>query len=240
MSKIFINELLAQGKIFEIKGDNHHHLDVIRVRVGDEILVGDKDFNEFKTEIIDFTKKGYRAKVKEPSSNAIIPQRNVTLYISLPKGKKIEDIIYRCSQIGISRIVPVISERTIKRPAAKNCKKVIERWEKKARYGAELSCRKTVPEINNVLIFSEALDHYKQNNFRSGLLLWEEEGGINYITRNDLSEKMAVFIGPEGGFCMKEVEEAKDNGLMIRSLGRLVMEVEPAAIAASALVLCRE
>jgi 16S rRNA (uracil1498-N3)-methyltransferase len=238
MIKIFVDKAIKAGDVIEIVGANHHHLQVVHVDVEDEILVGAGNFGEYIAQVISVTKKGYTVKIKSKSQENVIPVRKITLYISLPKKKKLEDIIFKCTQVGISEFIPMTTSRTIKKIKEKNMEKILDRWKKKARYGAELSGRKIIPSIKNIINFNDAVKDYRDKKFDSGILFWEEEGNNNYITENDLSDKMAVFIGPEGGFSETETNYAKDNGLKIRSMGKLVMDVETACIAASALVLC--
>lgn len=240
MIKIFVEVPLAPGKVFEIKGENHHHLQVIRVNKGDEIVVGDNDFCEFIAEITDVTKKGYLARTSAMSLKVPSPIRDITLYVSLPKRKKFEDIIFKCTQVGVSEFVPIVSSRTIKRLKDTNNKKLLDRWEKKARYGAELSGRKRIPHIGDIISFEKAVGYFIKRKFCSGILFWEQEGKTKYLSKKDMADKMAVFIGPEGGFSQSEIEFAGDNGIKIRSLGKLVMEVETACIAGVSLLLCGE
>lgn len=235
MTKIFVDEPLAIEKVLEINGDNHHHLQVVKTLAGDEILIGDEKFNEFKAEVINVTKKNYVVKIKTRTYKVLRPIRDVTLYVSLPKRKKFEDIIFKCTQAGVSEFVPFISSRTIKKIKDK---KVIERWKKKARYGAELCGRKCIPSVNEIISYEEAIYDFSERKFNSGILLWEEKEN-KYISKNDMGIKMAVFIGPEGGFNNREVRLAIDNGIKIRSLGKLVMDVETACIAGVSLLLCQ-
>jgi 16S rRNA (uracil1498-N3)-methyltransferase len=239
MIKIFVDEALEAGRVLEIKGDNHQHLKVIRIEVEEEILIGDINFNEYVAEVISITKKGYTVSVKKASAQNLVPSRKVILYISLPKRKKFEDIIFKCTQVGVSEFVPMVSSRTIKNLKDKDFDRILGRWKKKARYGAELSGRKTIPVISDkILSFKEALEDFKKKNAGSGILFWEENTGI-FVSENDLAGDMAVLIGPEGGFSEEEVREAKDYGFKIRTMGKLVMDVETACVAAASTLLCR-
>ncbi len=268
MIKIFIAQPLSVGKLFKIDGANHHHLVVIRIRKGDTILVGDNNFNEFIAEVIKVEKRSYELKVEKKYSSLKTPARDVHMYISIPKKRKFEDIIYKCTQLGVNRFVPVLSARTEKRiqrgkdfikrgrtlrSVKKNDKGLsfflpmrertqtgsgANRWKKKVRYGSELSARQSIPKIDFVMSFNEALKDFSFGKFNSGIFFWEEAGIENYVKNEDISKKIALFIGPEGGFESNEAAQAKESGLRIRSLGKLVMDVETASISAAALMLC--
>lgn len=237
MTKIFIDLPLKVGDNFKIKGNNYRHLSVLKKNIGEEILVGDNKFDEFKARIIEITKKGYAARITTETQNMNVPIRYVTLYVSLPKKKKFEDIIFKCTQLGISEFIPIISYRTIKKIKNKNSDIEYTRWRKKALQGAELSCRKRIPSIGNVMNFKDALEDYYKKYVDSGVLLWEKSG-YKYISKNDFADKMAIFIGPEGGFSETEIKQAVKIGIKIRTLGNLIMDVETASIAGASVILC--
>jgi len=235
MTKIFVERALANGDEIELGDFNLKHLRVIKTVPGDTILIGDINSKEFKASVTEISSRKCRIKIEQENSNIPSPERHITMYICLPKKNKLEDIVYKCSQIGVSRFVPVVSSRTEKK--IKDPEKLYIRMLKKARSGAELSKRERIPEIGRLLSFRQSIDDYRSGSYESGIIFWEEEKE-NYISLDELTSGIAVFIGPEGGFSRHEIDIAKEAGLNVKSLGRLVMDVETASAAASAVLLC--
>jgi 16S rRNA (uracil1498-N3)-methyltransferase len=244
MTKIFVNQSLTAGQVIRIQDSNHHHLQVIRISPGDILLVGDSDFKEFEAEVTSCGKKFYELEIKKESQLLLKPSVETDLYISIPKKYKLEDIIFRCSQIGVSRFIPIISSRTIKRMTAENFERIRDRLHKKAVHGSEISGRADIPEIKDIVSFEKAVENLNITDDSAGdsaaILFWEEEKKGIYISDRDIKEKMFIFIGPEGGFTPEEIGLAKEKGIMIRTLGKLVFDVETACIAGTASILCRE
>lgn len=238
MIKIFVNEPLSEGTSIYIRGSNFHHLKVNRVKQNERLLVGDKNMNEYDAEVIKINKDRLEVSIISATIPAE-PVRDVTLYVSLPKGRKFEEIIHKCTQVGVNNFIPFTSQRTVKSINNK-IEKLSERWKKKAISGSELSRRRVVPWISNVMTFSKAIEHYCATGYDAGFIFWEEDPENAKLSVREIKNKIAVFIGPEGGFSKEEIEYACMKGLRITSMGRLVMEVETACIAASSLFLCAE
>ncbi|MEA3507166.1 MAG: RsmE family RNA methyltransferase, partial [Elusimicrobiota bacterium] len=210
------------------------------ISAGDAVIVGDSNFREFKAKVIEVSKDSYVVKVKSKVEICRVPPRKITLFVSLPKKKKMENIIFKCTQLGVEEFIPVISSRTIKKITSRQREKTYERWRKKARKGAEISMRKNLPVIRETVNFKEALEIYSREKFGSGIIFWEQNENQKYIQEKDIALKMAVFIGPEGGFSSKEVEAAIKAGLKMRTLGALILDVETAVIAGVSRLLCGE
>jgi 16S rRNA (uracil1498-N3)-methyltransferase len=240
VDKIFIDSALSVGSIHEIKGYNQHHLSVAGISTGDPLIIGDKHFREYKAEIIEVTKDSFVADVKSKIEICRVPPRDITLFVALPKRRKIESIIFKCTQLGVNKFVPFISSRTIKKINSRQKDKNYSRWLKKARNGAEISKRRQIPKIRDAVSFKEALHLYEKEEFKSGIIFWEQNDGQKYISEDDLVFKMAVFIGPEGGFSSPEIGSAKESGLKVRTLGNLILDVETASVAVASNLLCRE
>ncbi len=235
MIKIFTSRLLHPGAEYTPGPYNLHHLKVMRVMPGDEILIGDSREKEYVARV----KNNLSAEVIKESLRGAAPSRSVTLFAALLKKQKYEDLIFKCSQIGISEIYPVITSRTVKTLKKTSFDKIYDRWNKKARHGAELAMREKIPSINNPVEFSGALEVYKKKRFDCGIFLYEEEKSEHYIRMSDLKNNMALFAGPEGGFTPFEAGAAVENGLLSRTLGKLVLDSEVACISAAAVILCQ-
>ncbi len=157
----------------------------------------------------------------------------VTLLIALPKGNGFEEIIRPCVELGVSTIVPIISDRTLLKPSSQK----LERWRRIANESAEQSERQLVPTILEPLSFSEALTKVKD---------WGQVGYI-CVTRRDsslflsclstlLPKNLLIATGPEGGWTEAEVENAITVGLIPVSLGNRILRAVTAPTVAMSLV----
>jgi len=158
----------------------------------------------------------------------------IILYQSLLKSSKMDLIIQKVSEAGVSQIVPVISERSQLREISGNR---LRRWQKIIEGACAQSLQPNCPRLEELQPFSRALDWaVSQGNT---WLFWEneaEEDPISIFLQTPPQGKLAVFIGPEGGFTQREVVEAREKGGKILSLGEQTYRAETAAILAVGLI----
>ena len=206
------NEIL--GEIFTISGENAKHIKVLRMRRGEELTLVTPGKLQYECELI--SADGDRAEVKvvskQPCQNE--PDVAVTLYQALPKGDKMDYIIQKCVELGVSRIVPMISERCVSRPDEKTLRKKQERWHVSFKKAVELSCQ------NEKTIFFYELGG---------------ESVKKLLTHKPKS--IGIFIGSEGGFSPEEVGLAVENGAQAATLGKRILRAETAPLAALSIIM---
>lgn len=163
------------------------------------------------------------------------PSVFVTLYQAVPKAGKLEEIIQKSIELGVSRIVPVLTARCVARPKAAEFQKKLPRLQKIAESAAKQSGRGCIPEVAPLHTFAEALESAKQAD--CGVFLYEG-GGIRF-SEVPLTEKkqIALWIGSEGGFDPKEAEAAKVAGFYPVWLGERILRCETAPQAALAILM---
>lgn len=198
----------------------HQILDVLRMDIGDIVTLSDGSLNEAKVEITQTSKKAILLDILEVRKNNNELDKDITLYCSILKNKNFDLVVQKCTEIGVKKIVPVISERTVKKGLKR------KRLEKIIREAAEQSGRGIVPELDEITGFSQALEDSKQNEANIFFDLDEEEAGDLNIDK----KSVGVFVGPEGGWSDKEIEQAKDSGLRSIKLSDLTYRAETAAI----------
>jgi 16S rRNA (uracil1498-N3)-methyltransferase len=167
------------------------------------------------------------------------PDYHITLLQCLPKGDRFDYIIQKAVELGVTRILPVISQRTVARPDAAAAGKRLLRWRKLAKEAAMQSGRGIVPEVTALLPFVQALALIFEND-SFNMMCWEEGGALlsklyaSFRERTALSapKKLSVFIGPEGGISEAEVMQFKARGGVICSLGSLILRTDTAPVAA--------
>jgi len=159
---------------------------------------------------------------------------DITLVLSVFKFDRLEWAIEKCTELGVSRIVPLIARRTDSHLAAASTKRV-ERWQRLARQAAEQSRRAAPPEIAPPTKLSEALN--LQAALRIVLAEAEKRPLLRDVVKLDLANSGVVLaVGPEGGWTDEELHSFQQAGWMTASLGNTILRAETAAIAATAIV----
>lgn len=215
------------NKKIEISDKNiiHQIKNVLRLKIGDEIILCDEKSNEAVSEIIDIKKNSLNLKIKKVFKNNNELEKDVILYCAILKKENFELVVQKAVEIGLKEIIPVISKRTIKL----NLK--YDRLEKIIKEAAEQSGRGMLPVLHKATDFKKAVEAAKQNNINlffdiSGKKIAENQFKLN-------QEKIGLFIGPEGGWDTEELEFAKNNKFEILNFGKLTLRAETAAIIAS-------
>lgn len=195
---------------------------VLRLRTGDSLILSDGHGREAEAVIIDMRKDALSLNLGPITTPGREPAKQATLYAALLKRENFEIVIQKATEIGISRIVPLLTERTVKTGFNR------ERLEKILREAAEQSGRTTIPELADPLPYTEALRTATPDT----TILFDLDGEDVGQTL----EASSAFIGPEGGFSDAEVALAREAGIRIGRMGALTMRGETAAIVASYLI----
>jgi len=160
----------------------------------------------------------------------------VTLYQSLTKGDKMDLVVQKSVELGVFRVVPVVTSRCISRPDDKSIRKKIERWQKIALGAAQQSCRGRVPLVSQVMTFEEALKDASEKD--CGIIFYEGGGESLKTFTQKGNKSFGIFVGCEGGFDISEVQKAKDSGVLPATLGKRILRAETAPLAALSAVMC--
>jgi 16S rRNA (uracil1498-N3)-methyltransferase len=209
----------------------HHLGTVLRLSVGDEILLLDGEGRLCRCRLESLGRRGGTARVldcrQEPEGS--LPVR---LLQGLPKGDKMDLVLQKGTELGMMAFTPVLAERSI--PSADRGEKRRLRWERIIREAAQQSRRAYLPRLDNVLPLVDALQHCGED---LRLLLWEEESRpLADILPAVAPRDVAVLVGPEGGFSVGEVALARRAGFIPVSLGRRILRSETAGLAISAIL----
>lgn len=219
-----------------ISGENAKHISkVLRMQKGEELTLVTPDRMECTCEVFSITSDSVTVDIlsKKPCENE--PNVFVTLYQALPKSDKMDYIIQKCVELGISRIVPVISSRCVSRPDEKSLAKKKERWQKIAKQAAMQSRRGIIPEVCDCISFKKATEQTSQND---KTIIFYELGGESVKTiLADNAEKIGMFIGSEGGFEQSEVDLIVKNGGSPATLGKRILRAETAPLAALSIIM---
>ena len=215
-----------------LTGDHAAHLArTLRARVGQEFEVACGDQVRRATVARVAEDRVEFALGEEVAGGSVLP---VTLLLAVFKFDRMEWAIEKCTELGVSRLVPVISRRTDLHLAAAAGKRV-ERWQRVARQAAEQSRRASPPEIAVPIKVSEALN--LQAALRIVLAESEERTLLRDVVRPHAAEDgVALAVGPEGGWTEDESQSFRQAGWISASLGNTILRAETAAMAATAIV----
>lgn len=233
MPRFFSDDIRGEY-IYLNKDDENHIIKSLRMKNGDEIIICDTNGFDFtcEVEIID---ESVKCKIIDMNKNFTEPNVDITLYQALPKGDKMDMIVQKCTELGIKKIVPVLTKRCVSRPDEKKMLKKITRYQKIAFEAAKQSQRGVIPRIENIMSLKEAVDNALKDEMT---LFFYEKGGkkLNEINFNNI-KSLSFFIGSEGGFSLEEVNIAKENNFKIMSLGNRILRCETAPIAALSCIM---
>lgn len=202
---------------------------VLKLKVGEKIILGDGEGREAEVTILAITSKsviGIIEKIKHVEENT----RKVHLYLAILKKENFELAVQKAVEVGVSSITPVITERTIKTGLN------MERLNKIIKEASEQSGRSIVPTLSPIIKFEDALEAGKNSEEKIIFHLVNtpycpsKDSGS---TTNKKANNVSIFIGPEGGFTPKEINSAKDAGYDVASLGSSTLRGETAAVVAT-------
>jgi 16S rRNA (uracil1498-N3)-methyltransferase len=209
---------------------------VLRMQAGDELLLLDGSGQEFLARLTSLSRHAASAQVLQARACPAEPALHLTLYQCSLKQDKFEWVLQKGTELGVSRFVPVIAERSIVRPAAALLNK-IARWEAIVREAAEQCGRARLPEIAPPLEWDAAV----AGRAGAGLLAWESATGapalLPWLQAQPSLAALSLLIGPEGGVSAREAQAAVEQGWQLVGLGPRILRAETAAVAATAIVM---
>ena len=251
MSRFFVApEQIGKDQILiEDKSDLHHMKKVLRLQPGDEVDISDGQTWEYRGRIDILETDFARLTILDKQSFAAEPSVEVTLYQGIPKQGKMETIIQKCVELGVRRIVPVFMDRTVVVDRG-NFGKKIQRWQKVSAEAVKQCKRGIIPEVAEAVRLPQVLAELDAYDLI--LIPYENESGttIRDVLREAAgtgensgggeasgSRRIALLIGPEGGFSEEEVAGVTEAGGRSVSLGKTTLRTETAGMAALAMIM---
>jgi 16S rRNA (uracil1498-N3)-methyltransferase len=239
MYNFFIPEEEKQDNGYLITGNDYNHLkNVLRIKIGEEIIVSSGSRGSLCV-VKEISDSAVFVEIKEENYLDTALPINLYLFQGLPKGDKMELIIQKCVELGISGIYPVEMSRSIVKIEEKKKSSKVSRWNNISEAAAKQSKQNFIPEIFDIIPFGKAIEKAKELDLL--IVPYENEDGMK-STMNTLQKikkgmSVGIFIGPEGGFDPGEIEKAKEIGGDIISLGKRILRTETAAITATSMCM---
>lgn len=238
MSKFFIEpENIFEEKIIITGEDVKHIKNVLRSKPGDEIVLSNGNGIDYIVKIDSLEAEQIITSIIKSFINENEPPIEVTLFQGIPKADKMDYIIQKCVELGVKKIVPVITDRTIvKIENQKDAIKKTERWQKIVQEAAKQCNRGIIPIVALPMKFDEALKLAAEAEFSIIPYEKEMENGLKGLLKNRY-ENISVIIGPEGGFSENEIKDAVNKGIKPVTLGPRILRTETAGIAVMSILM---
>ena len=239
MHRFFIDRESITNGIVKITGEDSKHISkVLRLHEGDIIELCDGQGQDYEGVIKRIYGTCVEVDIEKSFPSYGEPQTKVVLYQAVPKGVKMDTIIQKCVEIGVVRIVPVITARTIvKLDVERDGNKKMTRWQRIAMEAAKQSKRGIIPQISEPMMYDEAIQSCPD---MLRIFPWENERTLGFkdcLEAGENCRHIAVMIGPEGGWEDAEVLHAKMNGWKTVYLGPRIIRTETAGMAVLAAIM---
>ncbi|UZQ54733.1 16S rRNA (uracil(1498)-N(3))-methyltransferase [Trichothermofontia sichuanensis B231] len=243
--RLIVDPTQVQGNHLALTAEQHHYLcDILRLRSGDRFIALDGQGQAWQAVLkagtaVESSRSPYTATLLAPLTLPSEPLSPITLMTALPKGNAFDEVVRQATELGVMRIVPVLSDRTLLRPSVQK----LERWRRIALEATEQSERAIAPTILDPCPFPVAVEQWQAESPRpmAAMCVARREAIhlLNWLpgmTKSPLAAGVWVAVGPEGGWTEAEVAQAIAAGFDPVSLGGPILRAVTAAIAAVCLV----
>lgn len=241
MYHFFVEPNAIVDKEITITGKDVNHIkNVLRMKPGEEISVSTTESSaEYRCIVRELTNDAVYcdlAFIKEEGNE--LPSK-IYLFQGLPKSDKMELIIQKAVELGAYEIIPVEMKRCVMKLEPKKAPQKVQRWNGISEAAAKQSKRTIIPEVTMPMSFKEAVKKAAECDLK--LVPYEMADGMPH-TRDIIhnlkpGESIAIFIGPEGGFDLSEIELAKESGFEIITLGKRILRTETAGMVVLSLIM---
>ena len=233
MSRFYAPKENVKGDQITIDGSEAHHiLGVMRMKGGDKVVVFDGTGNEYSGFIKQADTRRKRLIVEIIRTDKPFSEKGPELILAqaIPKKGKMDFVIEKATELGVSRIIPIVSERTVVRPDVDSSEKKVERWRKLALVAAKQSGRTDVPVIDEITDYYKMVYTLDKYDLVLMACLMDKRVAIKDAVKDVKTGKVLIFIGPEGDCTPEELLLARRDNCRFVSLGRRVLKSDTAGI----------
>jgi len=225
-----------EGSLITFDKEQANHITkVLRMNEGDRLIATLGDGTDMEC-VLASVGKICQAEIQREYKNENETKHELALFQSVIKNDKMDFVIQKATELGIKRIVPVITRRTVvKTEDEKRESNKVERWQRIALEACKQCERGCVPKIENIMSFEEAIKEFEA--YPQRIVAYEEENTKSITAAVRQNTDTAYFIGPEGGICENEMEMLKAVGAESVSLGKRILRAETASVACGAVIL---
>ena len=235
LSRVYLDTPLALNAVISLPKEIAHYLsNVLRLSVGDQLLVFNSQQGEFRARLISVAKRKVDIELLEKNRGVHDLARRASLSIhlilGLSRGDRMDFAVQKSTELGVNEITPTYTEYGEVRLKPERVTKKLQHWQKIAVSACEQSGRIDVPVINKPISLMElSLGEYVNK--------WMlEPSGSDALPQSIAANNIALLVGPEGGFSENEIAWAQCNGFQILALGSRILRTETAPVAAIAIL----
>ncbi len=229
MDRIVVDRKVDTGKEIVVKGPPWEALRFQGGREGSLITLTDAGGNDFRGRVLRLSETEASIFIFEAFPSPTESSLEIILLQALPEKERMEMIIQKATELGVSAILPFESERSASLKEREGKQKKAHRWQFVAVKAVQQSRRAKVPYVGECRSFQQVLEDWNQDGLR--ILLWEREGeNLKSVVRQHPTQRIYVMVGPEGGFTEGEVAWAKEKRFIPIKLGQRILRTETAAI----------
>ena len=225
-----VSDVRQDKIIISDSGQVHHIKDVLRFEIGEKAAIFDNEGNVYTARLENISEKKAEFRVEAKKLKVDSKRAVITVACAIPKKDKIDDIIDKLTQLGVDRIIPLISERVIVRMDKAKEVQRWKRWEKIALSACKQSQRDSVPVVEPVTDFAELTGRSREFDLKLIPNLLGERKSLKECLSGKKVGSVLALIGPEGDFTPEEINSAVKSGFIPVSFGDLVFRVETAAV----------
>lgn len=243
MRRFFTEPENIKGDTAIIKDDAAHISRVLRMEIGDEILVFDGSGYEYIAVLTDINKNECIAKIVEKQVSLSEPEIKITLFQGIPKSTKMDYIIQKAVELGVSEIVPVEMDRCVVKLDGNKAKtEKVKRWQKISLEAVKQCGRGKIPEIKIPVDFKTAVKMLK-TDYDIAIMPYEimghsgDKGLKAMLKANPNAKKIAIIVGSEGGFSDSEASFAQENAIFQCGLGKRILRTETVGSALISIIM---
>ncbi|WP_195987061.1 RsmE family RNA methyltransferase [Clostridium sp. D53t1_180928_C8] len=242
MHKFFTPKELINGDVAKIIGDDVKHIyKVLRISEGEKVTLNNCEGIEYLGKVISVSKQEVLIEILETLENNNESDIKIYLFQGLPKSQKMDLIVQKGTELGITEFIPTITHRVDVK--LKGEFKKLDRLNRIALEAAKQSKRSIIPKVSEPIEFNEVLERINSLD----LLIVPYENANNFGIKTLMNElrkdnttnaikSVGIFVGPEGGIEEEEIERLKDKGARIVTLGKRILRTETAGFVATSLI----
>jgi 16S rRNA (uracil1498-N3)-methyltransferase len=229
---------VRQGDVITLsKTEAHYVARVLRLHAGDDINAFDGVAQEYQLRLITVSSSVVQARVMASGAGSDVSPTPLVLGQAVPKGAKMDLIIEKCSELGLTTLVPLYTERTVVREVPQRLRTKLARWQRVAQAAARQCGRRALLELHGPMSLVEFCANYSAAPVK--IVCWEGESrrGLRQVLGRCVGQSpVVVLIGPEGGWSDQEIALARVHGFVPVHLGPHILRAETAAIAVTSIV----
>jgi 16S rRNA (uracil1498-N3)-methyltransferase len=238
MHRVHIPPGVRDGDVVSLPAAEAHYVaHVIRRRVGDVLMAFDGAGQEWHVRLVKVSPAAVEGQVNIVQTPATVGLRPIVLGQALPKSTKMDLIVEKCSELGLTTLVPLHTERTVVHEVAERMQTKLARWRRVAEAAARQSGRRTLLGVQPPRSLPDFCAHYRSAPVK--IVCWEGEPhrGLRQALDTCAAQgPLVVLIGPEGGLTTDEIVTAQAHGFLTASLGPRILRTETAAIAVTSII----